>query len=340
MNDSTHRLFPEPEIRMRRLRNEPLVRAMLRETTYSLSNLVLPIFVHGGTEHEPVPSMPGVERVPLNGLAKLVTEVYQLGLPAVALFPVVEPAKKGPGAEEAVNRDSLICQAIGLVRATVPELIVIADLALDPYTDHGHDGILSEDGGRVLNDATVEVLCSMAVVQAEAGAQWVAPSDMMDGRVRAIRERLNRSGFLDTVILAYSAKFNSGYYGPFREAVGSGRMGGPYLDKGGYQLDPGNRREALREAMLDAVEGADLLMVKPAGPYLDVIRDLRERTELPIAAYQVSGEYAQIVAAAERGWLDRKRVRDEALLGIRRAGADLILTYFALEIAREWAGTY
>ncbi len=309
---------------------------MVRENHLRVDQLVLPIFVcEGIRDPEPIESMPGVFRQPLSTIGRFAAEVAAVGIRAVALFPVVEAGAKSESGEEALRPGNLACGAIRMIREAVPDLVVIADLALDPYTPHGHDGILDPVTGVVLNDPTVEILAKMAVVHAEAGAQWVAPSDMMDGRVGAIRSALDRAGFTETAILAYSAKFNSGYYGPFRDAVGS-RTKGPYLDKGGYQLDPANRREAVREAILDAAEGADILMVKPAGSYLDIIREVREVTELPLAAYQVSGEYAQIVAAAERGWLDRDRVRDEALLAIRRAGADLILTYFALEMAKRF----
>lgn len=327
----------ELRTRLRRLRTTPSVRALLRETDIPVGRLILPIFVRDGiTEPEPIESMPGVFRQPLNRLGTHAKEVAAMGIGAVALFPVVEPELKSEGGEEALRPGNLACRAIGAIRDAVPDLVVIADLALDPYTIHGHDGIVDPGSGTVCNDETVAVLCEMAVLHAAAGAQWVAPSDMMDGRVMAIRRTLDRAGRTDTAILAYAAKFNSAYYGPFRDAIGSRRVGG-YLDKGSYQLDPANRREAIREALLDAAEGADILMVKPAGPYLDIIRDIRGATQLPLAAYQVSGEYAQIVAAAERGWLDRERARDESILAIRRAGADLILTYFAIELAKRSA---
>lgn len=278
--------------------------------------------------------MPGVERLPLGSLGAHCAALQDLGLRAVALFPCTEPALKDPRGSAAFDPRNLICRAIAAAKAAAPGLVVIADVALDPYTSHGHDGLLGPDGD-VDNDATVAALERMAVLLARAGADWVAPSDMMDGRVAAIRAALDEAGHSHTAILAYSAKFASAFYGPFRDAVGSAAAAGTRsLDKRTYQLNPANRREALLEAALDEEEGADILMVKPAGPFLDVIRDVRERTELPVAAYQVSGEYAQIHAAARLGWLDLETARDESLLGIKRAGADLILTYFAEAWAR------
>lgn len=283
--------------------------------------------------------MPGVERLGIEDLRREVEACARLGIRGVALFPVTDPARKDATGSEALNPDALILRAVRAIRDDVPDMALFTDIALDPYTSHGHDGILTPDGGEVDNDATVEVLARMAVLHAAAGADFVAPSDMMDGRVGRIRSELDAAGHGRTGILAYSAKFASSYYGPFREAVGSAAAAGtPALDKRGYQLNPANRREALREAELDEVEGADALMVKPAGPYLDIIRDLRERTGLPVAAYQVSGEYAQIHAAARLGWLDLQRTRDESLLAIRRAGADWILTYFAREVAATLPG--
>ncbi|TVR50269.1 MAG: porphobilinogen synthase [Puniceicoccaceae bacterium] len=317
--------------RPRRLRRSAALRRALEETVLTPAHLVAPLFVHDGPGGaEPVASMPGVERIPLSAVGETCRSLERLGLAGVALFPVLEARLKDAGGSAALDPDGLVLRAIREAKAAAPGFPVITDVALDPYTDHGHDGLLNESGTEVLNDATVAVLVKMAVLQAEAGADLVAPSDMMDGRVGAIRGALDAAGFTGAGILAYTAKFASAYYGPFREAVGSAAAAGTtLLDKRGYQLNPANRREALREAALDEAEAADLLMVKPAGPYLDIIRDLRERTDLPLAAYQVSGEYSQIHAAARLGWLDLERCRDESLLAIRRAGADLILTYFA-----------
>jgi porphobilinogen synthase len=274
-----------------------------------------------------------VERRSVKDLVRECREIFDLGIPAVAIFPVIEGGRKDARGTYALAQDNLLFRALGEVKAAVPELVLIADVALDPYTDHGHDGVLTADGRDVDNDATVEILCDLAVREAEAGADIVAPSDMMDGRVWAIRAALDAGQHTNTCILAYAAKFASSYYGPFRDAVGSKSGGGAPISKATYQLDPANVREALREVELDEKEGADMLMVKPAGPYLDVIRAVREQTKLPLAAYQVSGEYAQIHAAAKVGWLDYESSRDEALLAIKRAGADLIVTYFAREVA-------
>jgi porphobilinogen synthase len=262
-----------------------------------------------------------------------------LGLRAIAVFPKLEAGLKSPEGTEALNPETLILRAIRRIKEECPEMLIVSDIALDPYTTHGHDGVLTADGSDVDNDATVERLAAMAVLHAEAGADLVAPSDMMDGRVGALRRALDEAGYLDTGILAYTAKFNSAYYGPFREAVGSAQAAGTtLLGKHTYQLNPANSREAAREVALDLAEGADLVMVKPAGPYLDIIRQTAERATVPVAAYQVSGEYAQLHAAARAGWLDLARCRDESLLAIKRAGADLILTYFAKDWATDAAG--
>lgn len=307
------------------------LRRMVRETRLGVEDLVYPLFVHGGAGNEAVASMPGVERRSLKDLVRECREVYELGIPAVAIFPVIEASKKDIRGTHALAADNLLFRALREVKAAVPELVLIADVALDPYTTHGHDGVLTADGREVDNDATVEILAELAAKEAEAGADIVAPSDMMDGRVGAIRAALDSAGRTDTGILAYAAKFASAYYGPFREAVGSAQAAP--ISKATYQLDPANVREALREVELDEREGADMVMVKPAGPYLDVIRAVREQTKLPLAAYQVSGEYAQIHAVAQAGWLDYAKGRDESLLAIKRAGADFILTYFAREVA-------
>ena len=300
-------------------------------------DLIQPLFViDGDGAPEAVESMPGVFRRNVTDLVKECLELEGLGIPAVAIFPSLDPSLKSNEATEALNPETLVLRAVRAIKAEVPSLVVVTDVALDPYTTHGHDGLLSEDGSEVLNDETVEILNRMSVLQAEAGVDLVAPSDMMDGRVAGIREELDDAGFTNTGILAYSAKFASAFYGPFRDAVGSSAAAGTHhLDKRTYQLDPGNRLESLRETELDETEGADILMVKPAGPYLDIIREVRDSTDLPLAAYQVSGEYAQIHAAAEKGWLDLERCRDESLISIKRAGADMILTYFAKEVAQK-----
>ena len=309
---------------------------MVAETRVNVEDLIYPLFViEGEMEPEAVESMPGVLRRGIGDLVKECVSAWELGIPAVAIFPSLDPSLKNDEASEALNPETLVLRAVRAIKEAVPELVVITDVALDPYTTHGHDGLLSEDGSEVLNDETVEVLAKMAVLQAEAGVDFVAPSDMMDGRIGEIRELLDDEGHTNTGILAYSAKFASAFYGPFRDAVGSASAAGTHhLDKKTYQLDPGNRKEAMREIELDESEGADILMVKPAGPYLDIIRDVRDNTDLPVAAYQVSGEYAQIHAAAQKGWLDLEKCRDESLLAIKRAGADMILTYFAKEVAQ------
>jgi porphobilinogen synthase len=306
---------------------------MVRETRLDAADLVYPLFVHAGEKNEPVASMPGVMRRSVKDLVRECREAFDSGIPAVALFPVIDPAKKDPRGTHALSSDNLLFRALREAKAAVPELVLIADAALDPYTEHGHDGVLTKDGHEVDNDATVEILRDLSVREAEAGADIIAPSDMMDGRVGAIRAALDAAGRIDTCIMAYAAKFASAYYGPFREAVGSAQEAP--ISKATYQLDPANLREALREVELDEREGADMVMVKPAGPYLDVIRSVREHTKLPLAAYQVSGEYAQIHAAARAGWLDYEKCRDESLLAIKRAGADLIITYFAREVAER-----
>lgn len=322
--------------RSRRNRRNQAIRDLIQETSLQISDLIQPLFVvDGNGAPEPVASMPGVSRYGIADLVERCEALAELGIPAVALFPKLDAQRKDASGSHALEADGLLYRAVRAVKKAVPQLLVITDVALDPYTSHGHDGLLSEDGTHVVNDESVALLARLAVMEAEAGADWVAPSDMMDGRVEAIRAALDEAGHTDTGILAYSAKFASAYYGPFREAVGSQQAAGTaHLDKRSYQLNPANGREAILDALLDEEEGADVLMVKPAGPYLDVIRDLREQTLLPIAAYQVSGEYAQIHAAAHLGWLDLEKTRDESLLAIKRAGADMILTYFAEDVAR------
>ena len=324
---------------MRRLRASESVRAMVAENVVLPENLILPVFLTEGDGNEPIASMPGVERLTVPALVEKCRALLALGVRGIAPFPKTPPEKKTPDGEESANPDCLVCRAIRAVKAAVPEVLVFADIALDPYTTHGHDGVLNAEGTDVDNDATVERLVRMALRNAEAGADFVAPSDMMDGRIARIRAALDAGGFSRVGILAYSAKFASAFYGPFREAVGSRKSGGGNvtgLTKKTYQLSPANRREAVREALLDEAECADMVMVKPALPYLDIIRDVRERVGLPVAAYQVSGEYSQIKAAAQLGYLDYEAARDESLLAVRRAGADIILTYFAEEYARDF----
>lgn len=317
--------------RPRRHRRSEAMRRLVRETEVRPNDLIQPLFVidgKGGAEE--IESMPGQQRLTIDLLVDECSRLFDGGIPAVALFPKLDTSLKTALGKEALNSKTLILRAVRAVKKACPELLVITDVALDPYTDHGHDGLLNKDGTDIENDRTVKMLTRMAVLNAEAGADFVAPSDMMDGRIGAIREALDDVRLTDTSIMAYSAKFSSAYYGPFRDAVGSSKAAGTkLLNKDTYQLDPANRRMAVIETELDEAEGADVLMVKPAGPYLDIIRELRDRTELPVAAYQVSGEYAQIHAAARLGWLDLERTRDESLLSIKRAGADMILTYFA-----------
>lgn len=322
--------------RPRRMRRSAAIREMMQETRLVPSDLIAPLFVQDG-DGAPVPvgSMPGVFRLNLTDLVAEARDLASAGVRGIALFPVTPPALKDAQGREALNPECLVLRAVRALKDAGLPLVLFTDIALDPYTSHGHDGVLTADGADVDNDATVEILAEMAVRHAAAGVEFVAPSDMMDGRVGAIRSRLDATGHGATGILAYSAKFASAYYGPFREAVGSKAAAGTAaLDKRTYQLNPANGREAIADALLDEAEGADALMVKPAGPYLDVLSDLRQRTRLPLAAYQVSGEYAQLHAAAERGWLDLERCRDESLLAIKRAGADWILTYFAKAVAR------
>jgi len=322
--------------RPRRLRRHASRRALVAETVLRAEDLIAPLFVMDGNGRpETIASMPGVSRFNIQDLVRECAELHQLGVPAVALFPKVDPSLKNAVGSEALNKETIVLRAVRAVKAVLPELTVITDVALDPYTSHGHDGVLNEKGDDVDNDGTVSILREMAVLQAEAGVDFVAPSDMMDGRVGAIRKALDAAGYTDTGILAYSAKFNSAYYGPFRDAVGSASAAGTrLLSKATYQMNPANRREAIREVQLDIVEGADIVMVKPAGLYLDIIREVRNSTRVPLAAYQISGEYAQIHAAAQLGWLDLVRCRDESLLAIKRAGADMILTYFAKDVAK------
>jgi len=321
--------------RPRRLRRTASLRALVEETVLRPADFIAPLFVvEGRGEPEPVASMPGVFRLSISGLVRECRALAKLGVPAVALFPKLDARRKDDDGTAALDEDGLVIRAVRAVKRAVPGIAVMTDIALDPYTTHGHDGVLNADRTDVENDRTVGILARMAVLHARAGVDLVAPSDMMDGRVGAIRRALDAAGFTATGIVAYAAKFASAYYGPFRDAVGTSRVKGVGpLGKDTYQLNPANRREALVELALDEAEGADILMVKPAGPYLDIIREVRDATRKPVAAYQVSGEYAQIQAAARLGWLDLARTRHESLLGIKRAGADMILTYFAREMS-------
>jgi porphobilinogen synthase len=321
--------------RPRRLRRTASLRSMVEETVLQPQDFIAPLFVVDGKgAPEPIRSMPGVMRFNISDLVKECRALAKLGVLAVALFPKLEAKFKDEIGSAALHEDALILRAVRAVKKAVPQMTVITDIALDPYTTHGHDGVLSADGLDVANDRTVAILCQMAVLHARAGVDLVAPSDMMDGRIGEIRRALDAVGFTGTGILAYAVKFNSAYYGPFRDAVGSAKAAGTkLLSKATYQLNPANRREALVELRLDEAEGADIVMVKPAGLYLDIIREVRDATHKPLAAYQISGEYAQIQAAARLGWLDLARCRHESLLAIKRAGADLILTYFAKDMA-------
>jgi porphobilinogen synthase len=323
-----------PQTRLRRLRANEFSRRLVRESALTPADLIFPVFIlEGSNQREAIASMPGMERLSVDLLVEQARDIQQLGIPAIALFPVVESEQKSLLAEEAYNQDGLIQRAVRTLKDALPELGIITDVALDPYTTHGQDGII-DDSGYVLNDATSEVLVKQALSHAAAGADVVAPSDMMDGRVGAIRSELELNNFYNTLIMAYSAKYASAYYGPFRDAVGSADnlKGG---NKFSYQMDPANSDEALHECALDLAEGADMIMVKPGMPYLDIVRRVKEELLAPTFAYQVSGEYAMHVAAFEQGWLPREAVVLESLLAFKRAGCDGILTYFALEAARS-----
>ena len=321
-----------PTTRMRRLRKDAFSRALVRESRLSIDDLIQPVFVCDGTGvRQAVSSMPGVERLSLDLLLERAERLDALGIKAIAIFPVIDVALKTADAAEAYNPQGLVPQVVSALREHLPEMGIITDVALDPYTSHGQDGLLDEQG-YVSNDTTVETLVRQALCHAQAGAQVVAPSDMMDGRIGAIRDALEEEGLVNTRILAYSAKYASSFYGPFRDAVGSAaNLGGG--DKYSYQVDPGNTDEALREVELDLAEGADMVMVKPGMPYLDVVQRVKHELGVPTFVYQVSGEYAMLCAAAQNGWLDRKAVVLESLLAFKRAGADAILTYFAEEVA-------
>ncbi len=323
-----------PQTRMRRMRCNDFSRRLMRENHLSADDLIYPMFVtEGSNQRETISSMPGVERFSLDLLLKEANELYNLGIPAIALFPVTSADKKSAHAAEAYNPDGLIQRSVRALKKAVPELGIITDVALDPFTTHGQDGLVNSDG-YVVNDETIEVLIRQALSHAEAGADIVAPSDMMDGRIGAIRQALEAEKHTNTLILAYSAKYASSFYGPFRDAVGSAGMLGKG-NKYSYQMDPANSDEAMREIQLDLQEGADMVMVKPGMPYLDIIRRVKDQYGVPTFAYQVSGEYAMLKAAAMNGWLDEKQVVLESLLAFKRAGSDAILTYYAKSVA-QW----
>ena len=330
---STHGPGQFPEIRLRRGRRTDSLRRLIAETALSSADLIYPVFVlDGEARSESVESMPGIKRHSVDLLLTELAQAVDLGIPAIALFPVIDATLKTPNGDECANPDGLVQRTVRAIRETHPNLTIITDVALDPYTTHGQDGII-DDSGYVVNDETVEMLVRQAVSHAEAGVDIVAPSDMMDGRIGAIRQALEAGGHINTLILAYAAKYASAFFGPFRDAVGSANnlAGG---DKATYQIDPSMSDEALREVQLDLDEGADFVMVKPAMPYLDIVRRVRDRFGVPTFAYQVSGEYAMLKAAAENGWLDEKKTVIESLLGIKRSGASAILTYYALDAAR------
>ena len=320
-----------PSTRLRRNRKAPWARALVSENTLTAADLIWPIFViEGQNRSEAVSSMPGVFRLSIDLAVERVREAAGLGIPLVALFPNTDPALRDETGSEAINPNNLICRAVRAIKAAVPEIGVMCDVALDPYTSHGQDGLM--EGERIVNDPSLEMLVKQALVQADAGCDVIAPSDMMDGRIGAIRSALEKAGHQDVQIMAYSAKYASGFYGPFREAVGSGGL--LKGDKRTYQMDPANTDEALREVAMDLAEGADMVMVKPGMPYLDIVSRVKREFGVPTFAYQVSGEYAMIMAAVERGWLDPKKVIPESLLAFKRAGADGILTYFAVDVAK------
>ena len=320
-----------PQTRLRRNRRDDWSRRLVAENRLAADDLIWPAIVHEGEGAVAVSSLPGQARLSIEGLVAAAREAHDLGIPAIAVFPVVANERKSPDGDEALDPDNLVCRAVAAVKDAVPGLGVMCDVALDPFTSHGHDGLLRD--GYVVNDATVEVLCRQALVQAQAGCDIIAPSDMMDGRVGAIRKALDGEGFERVRIMAYAAKYASAFYGPFRDAIGSASSLGE-SDKRTYQMDPANSDEALREVALDIAEGADMVMVKPGMPYLDIVRRVKDAFGVPTFAYQVSGEYAMIKAAAANGWIDGDRAMSEALIGFKRAGADGVLTYAAIEIAK------
>ena len=319
-----------PALRMRRLRQADWIRRLVRETTLRPSDLIWSMVVHEGEGRIPVAAMPGVERLSVAEAAKAAQEARALGIPAIAVFPYIDGEKKDAKGSEATNPEGLVCRAVMAMKAAAPEVGVMCDVALDPFTDHGHDGLIED--GRILNDASVERLVEQSLVQAGAGCDIIAPSDMMDGRVAAIRGALEANGFQDVMIMAYAAKYASAFYGPYREAIGSAKA--LQGDKKTYQMDLGNTHEALREVAMDIAEGADMVMVKPGMPYLDIVRRVVEAFALPTFAFQVSGEYAMLMAAAQNGWLEEERAILESLSAFKRAGAAGIITYFAPRAAR------
>ena len=319
-----------PALRMRRLRQADWIRRLVRETTLQPSDLIWAMVVHDGSGRIPVGSMPGVERLSVDEAAKAARQARELGIPAIALFPFIDGERKDAKGSEATNPQGLVCRAVRAMKEAAPEVGIMCDVALDPFTDHGHDGLIED--GRILNDATIERLVEQSLVQAEAGCDIIGPSDMMDGRVAAIRAALEAGGFQDVMIMAYAAKYASAFYGPYREAIGSAKA--LQGDKKTYQMDLGNTHEALREVALDIAEGADMVMVKPGMPYLDIVRRLVEAFSLPTFAFQVSGEYAMLMAAAQNGWLEEERAILESLSAFKRAGAAGVITYFAPRAAK------
>jgi porphobilinogen synthase len=323
-----------PATRMRRMRRDPFSRAMMRENTVTAADLIYPVFIlDGENQRQQVASMPGVERVSVDILMGVAEECVALGIPVLALFPVIDASLKTYDGVEATNPDGLVPRAVRALKKNFPQLGILTDVALDPFTTHGQDG-LPDEHGYIVNEKTIEMLVKQALAQAEAGVDIVAPSDMMDGRMGVIRTALEERGFIHTRLMAYSAKYASAFYGPFRDAVGSAANLGK-ADKNTYQMDPANIDEALREVALDIAEGADMVMVKPGMPYLDVVRRVKDEFRVPTFAYQVSGEYAMIKAAAQNGWLDHDKVMMETMMAFKRAGADGVLTYFALDVARK-----
>jgi porphobilinogen synthase len=323
-----------PAVRMRRMRRDPFSRALMRENTVTASDLIYPVFIlDGQNQRQQVASMPGVERVSVDLLMKVAEECVALGIPVMALFPMVDASLKTYDGVEAVNPEGLVPRAVRELKRNFPQLGIMTDVALDPYTTHGQDG-LPDENGYIVNEKTIAMLTRQALAQAEAGVDIIAPSDMMDGRIGAIRMALEEKEFIHARIMAYSAKYASGYYGPFREAVGSSANLGK-ADKNTYQMDPANSDEALREVALDIAEGADMVMVKPGMPYLDVVRRVKDEFKVPTFAYQVSGEYAMLQAAFQNGWLDPDKIILETMMAFKRAGADGVLTYFALDVARR-----
>lgn len=327
-----------PNTRMRRVRQTAWSRNLVSENQLSVSDLIWPVFVQPGEgKSDAVESMPGVYRYSIDRLIDSVREAHGLGIPAIVIFPQTDPSKKTENAEEAINPDNLVCQTVAAIKSEVPDIGIICDVALDPYTSHGQDGLVRD--GIVINDESVEMLCEQALVQARAGCDIIAPSDMMDGRIGAIRSALDQAGFENVMIMSYAAKYASAFYGPFRDAIGSkSNLKAGNISGGGkqtYQMNPANTDEAIREVQLDITEGADMVMVKPGMPYLDIVQRVKSTFGVPTFAYQVSGEYAMLMAAVKNGWLDHEAVMLESLLGFKRAGCDGVLTYFAIEAARR-----